>query len=123
MKNKTIFILCLILGASAFSGTFTGYVSGSHELRRRNIELSEAAKAEKTRISKNGESVLTTKYMLKEKDGNIGLYRVIGENTELYDVYAADVSSLPENDREELKKGITDLTLDEALLLIDDFTG
>ena len=123
MKNKTIFILCLILGASAFSGTFTGFVSGSHELRRRNIELSEAAKAEKTNVSENKEAVLATKYMLKEKNGNIGLYRVTGENIELYDEYPSDVSSLPENDRIELKKGIGDLTLDEALLLIDDFTG
>ena len=59
------------------------------------------------------------KYIVKEYKGRIGLF--YNEETEPREIYDADVSTLPEKDQEELRKGIVIEDKNSVHKIIEDY--
>ncbi len=119
MKKSTFIIACFIIGISAFSGAFSGYVKSRAFQKEKAGEISlpyaiEHINAENTTVG----------YVVREKNNNITIYtKMKNGSLKLYGEYDILVNMLPKYDREALEKGIEFDNLSDALMLIENFSG
>lgn len=102
--SVTKFIIFGLLATSCFAILF---ISINNDLNRRSLQ--------------NNSDILQDFYTVKEYEGKIAVYK--NDETKPYVVYDAYVSLLPEQDIEQLKKGI--ITDDKEYLqsIIEDYTS
>lgn len=73
------------------------------------------------RIAENTSYSISSRYTLREYEGQIAVF---SDDSEMpVKVFDTAVSALPKSDREQLKLGITVETPEELQKLIEDFTG
>jgi len=92
-----------------------------HQIKDLYTTTNELRKSVKTlyTVSEKSESE-TTVFLLKEYDGNIGIFDSAGV---LIDVIDVQIKSLPEADRNMLRTGIYAFSQNELMSLIEDYTG
>lgn len=130
MKTSNAVKLSLVIVIVAFTSTITGYIFGARanskmrENSTRNETAMEiAAKEEKVLKEEPKTIAVTQSYLLKDSNGYISLYHKYSDGKEtLYKNYDISVKTLPQSDREALKKGIEVGSLSEALQLIEDYS-
>lgn len=73
-------------------------------------------------LYKEVDSVCDNDYIIKEKDGNIVIFKLNSEGREtIYDVTSIEVQYLPETDLKQLKDGIKVNGLEKLNQIIEDF--
>ncbi len=119
MKKSTFIIACFIIGISAFTGAFSGYVKSRITQKGKTEEIAlpyaiEHINAENTTVG----------YVACEKDNNIAIYtKMKNGSLKFYAEYDILVNMLPKYDREALERGIEFDNLSDALLLIENYSG
>lgn len=130
MKTSNAVKLSAVIVAVAFVSTVTGYIFGTradsktNEIPVKKEMASEIVSKEENFAPKTSQAPAVTKtYLLKDNGGYISLYHKYSDGKEtLYKNYDIAVKSLPQSDREALKKGIEAESLSEALQLIEDYS-
>ncbi|MBR1968762.1 MAG: hypothetical protein IKA17_00180 [Clostridia bacterium] len=116
MKKSTFITACFIMGFSAFSGAFSGYVKSR---AYQTLEIVPPYSANHI----NSENT-TVGYVCKEKNNKVAIYTKMKNGVlKLYGEYNVLVNMLPKYDRELLKKGIEFDNLSDALVLIENYSG
>ena len=119
MKKSTFIIACFIIGTSAFTGAFSGYMKSRAYQKEKAGEISLPYTAEHI----NAENT-TAGYVVCEKNNNIAIYtKMKNGSLKLYGEYDILVNMLPKYDRDALKKGIEFDNLSNALMLIENYSG
>lgn len=119
MKKSTFIIACFIIGISAFTGAFSGYVKSRIMQKGNPEEIALPYAAEHI----NAENT-TVGYVCKEKDNSVVIYtKMKNDSLKPYHKYNILVNMLPKYDRELLEKGIEFDNLSDALMLIENYSG
>ena len=82
------------------------------------IRLDNDLQQEENKRTSDNKSVY---YTVKEYDGHIAIF--INDETQPQNIFDSYVSTLPEKDRERLKKGITVSNKEELQRIIEDYTS
>lgn len=130
MKISNAVKLSLVVVVVAFTSTVTGYIFGVRANNRADEipEKEETAakpmsKEEKSMEIEPEEIVVTQTYLLKDNNGYLALYHKYSDGRETpYREYDISVQTLPQTDREALKKGIEVGSLSEALQIVEDYS-
>ena len=136
MKKRWI-LLVFVLFIGVFSSSMTGYISGVREFRKSEKSRTHFSsnKNQPEQITASAEDVLPENteseniitdfeetYILKEHEGRLVLFIRYANGDEQYHTeYDVSVSTLPQADREKLKKGIEVSSYKEAIKIAEDY--
>ena len=132
MSYKKIFSYVILSIIFSFAGFGVGFFIGNNSISSQAVQDSKQKTLPSLESynpqtveenSLDNSSELTVKYLLKDENGTLTLYRVSDEITSIIKSVSFNSSILPSDDRIKLQKGIYLDSIEQGFQLIEDFTS
>ena len=132
MSFKKIFSYVILSIIFSFAGFGVGFFIGNNSISSQAVQNSKPKTLPSLESynpqtveenSLDNSSELTVKYLLKDENGTLTLYRVSDEITSIIKSVSFNSSILPSDDRIKLQKGIYLDNIEQGFQLIEDFTS